>query len=833
MDRFNRRLTLSTAVAAVMASISANGYAQQGLDEIVVTAERRETSLQETPISVAAFNAETMELKGVENLQDIADLTPNLDIKGSRGSGDTNPTYMIRGLTGGGTTGERSVGMYLDGVYVPRSTGPYMSVLDIERVEVLRGPQGTLFGRNSTGGAIRVFTKRPGPDPEGSIRLTAGDFDRADVSAMVNLPFGDSVSFRAQGGSLSQDGFVRRGSQMLGDSDDTLGRIQLRFQPSDVFDVTFGVSSMESESSGNPQDLETFDMLPNINFQGNRADWISDFLQAAGQPRIDPNNDPRIVLDDFTLPDWCFIDDANPDWDAACEISNSSKYRQFDINLAWQLNERWTFTSVTGLSDFESHGISDWVMLGSDSRHFDSDSEVFYQELQLNAAFDRFDVVAGVSYFEEDVNGSPGTGGPNYERQGTSSFATQAANGNGVVVGRGPNGLVQTVLLDGLQTSQAIGIFANVTWHITDRLNLTPGIRVASDEKEVEQTRFVADDFVPTDGLPRTVLAADDWDNTDWRLTLDYRITDNHMVYFTSSEAFRSGAYSYSIAATSSGAAQTAAIASGAIVAFTPPESAQNDEIGFRTEWLDGRLRLNLTYFQMLYTDRQGPIQVVDLSLATGFRIELANTGDVDFDGYEIDGQIVVTDNFTIDLSAGLLDFTVKDPCANNGDFLTPSAVEDSYSLGGRWSVPMQSGGLTFALSYAYTGPQETHQGGTQLTCFNPNGTVNTLANPGLIDSRYELPDYSVLNGRVRYTSRGGNWELTLFGNNLTDEVYGSFASRFGGAFWDAPTGAGAPGIQGPIAGPERSALGVTRARPREYGLTFQYNFGAAATSRQ
>ncbi len=174
MDRFSRRSTLSTAVAAVVASVSGTGYAQQGLEEILVTAERRETALQETPISIAAFNAETMELKGVENLQDIADLTPNLDIKGSRGSGDTSPTYMIRGLTGGGATGERSVGMYIDGVYVPRSTGPYMSVLDIERIEVLRGPQGTLFGRNSTGGAIRVFTKQPGPDLEGISKAHGG-----------------------------------------------------------------------------------------------------------------------------------------------------------------------------------------------------------------------------------------------------------------------------------------------------------------------------------------------------------------------------------------------------------------------------------------------------------------------------------------------------------------------------------------------------------------------------------------------------------------------------------------------------------------------------------
>ena len=103
-------------------------------------------------------------------------------------------------------------------------------------------------------------------------------------------------------------------------------------------------------------------------------------------------------------------------------------------------------------------------------------------------------------------------------------------------------------------------------------------------------------------------------------------------------------------------------------------------------------------------------------------------------------------------------------------------------------------------------------------------GAPNSLAS-GLLDSRYELPDYSLLNGRVRYTSASGNWELTVFGNNLTDEVYGNFATRFGGAFWDTPTGR-----SGALRRRERSALGVTRGRPREYGITFQYNFGGGAT---
>ncbi|MDY6982011.1 MAG: TonB-dependent receptor plug domain-containing protein, partial [Pseudomonadota bacterium] len=165
-----------------MAAESQTAFAQQ-LEEIVVTAERRELLLQDTPISVMAFSTEKLELSGVEDMFDLASVAPNLEIKGSRGNGTTAPTFQIRGISGGGgATGERSVGYYVDNVFMPRTTGPVMRILDVERIEVLRGPQGTLFGRNSTGGAIRVFSKQPGPEKDAYVRVTGGNFDRLDVT---------------------------------------------------------------------------------------------------------------------------------------------------------------------------------------------------------------------------------------------------------------------------------------------------------------------------------------------------------------------------------------------------------------------------------------------------------------------------------------------------------------------------------------------------------------------------------------------------------------------------------------------------------------------------
>jgi iron complex outermembrane receptor protein len=794
----------------------------QQLDEIIVTAERRETSLQDTPISIATFSAETMELKGLETLEDVAAFTPNLDIKGGRTGGNISPTYQIRGLSGGGGAGgERSTAMYIDGIFMPRTTGPFLDVLDIERIEVLRGPQGTLFGRNSTGGAIRVFTRQPGPDLDAYVKATAGSFDRADLSAMINVPITDSVFFRVQGGSLSQDGYVTRGTQELGGAEDTIGRMQLTLEPSDSFSVTFGISQTDSESEGTPTDITTFDMRPDLNYEGANADWVSDFLALAGQPRLSID-DPRIVRDDYTMPDWCFVEDADPDWDAACEQRNNSKYKQFDVNLQWELNDVWSLTSITGLSDFESAGLADSIGLGTTSGPTNVESDVTYQELQLNASIadGRIELVTGLSYFQEDSL-SYGFG---QERRGTSTFAPQAANGNAVAIGMNPNGTFRTGDNRFMQDSESYGLFTNLTWNITDRFALTPGVRWAKDEKRVTDRANVSNNFTPAPGTTFTeITTSKDWDDVDWRLTADFDVTENHMLYATASKANRAGSYSYTIPSwTAANNATSENLTAGLVdnPPFVAPETVENNEIGMRTEWFDSRLRINLTYFDMEYTNRQAAVaQSVPITqAAAGFIIVTTNTGDVSLDGFELEGQFAATEKFMIDFSAGTLDYKLHDICANNGDFLFPGPADDSYALGATYFQDLRSGGnLTYSLNYGWTGKQQTHPGGTE----DPVSKGCALSVGNFLDSRYQLPDYGLLNGRVRYTSNGGQWALTLFGNNLTDEVYGNYASRFGGGFWDS----GNP-LSSPLAAPPRSALSITRGRPREYGMTFQYNFG-------
>jgi iron complex outermembrane receptor protein len=720
---------------------------------------------------------------------------------------------------------------------MPRTTGPVMRVLDVERIEVLRGPQGTLFGRNSTGGAIRVFSRQASSEQDGYVRLTMGNFDHQDVQAMINVPITEQLFFRAQAASLEEDGYVRRGPQMLGGNDDTIARVQLTWEPSDTLSLRFGAMHSDSKSEGSPTDMIFFNMDPVCPeelgggefycLQGNYADWVSDFLEQSGQDRL-RQNDARLVADDYAMPDWCFLDDADPDWDDMCRQWNNSKYTQVDANIEWRISDRVTMLSTTGLSDFKSSGVSDWQLLGMEFRPSGVESEVFYQEFQFNFSIgDRVDFVAGLSYFNED-SGSPREA--LYNAIGSSTFNAMtggSANGNlwgcndslGVPCAGPERRLRVTGDGETWQESTAIGLFANATIHFGDRVNLTLGVRESNDEKEFRNTAYASDNFIPEVGDSTTISAKDDWSATDYRATVDFSITDDFMLYVTSSRAFRSGTFSVPNAVCNNAGPVCTTFHRRPPPALVPPETLLNHELGFRSEWLDGRLRVNATYFEMDYTDRQGASAVVDATAPTGFRIDLVNQGDVDLWGSEVEAMFAVTDRLTIEGATGRTNYRMGDPCINNGPFLFPPPMDREHSLTGRYDWPRASGNLRFTLNYTKTGPMQTHPGG-----FTPDELARygcSAFSATFIDSRYEVPSYNLANLSVRYSPNDARWSTTFFVNNLTDEVYANNAQSFGRGYWTQGGPAGGSGYSAPA----RQAIADYRGRPREYGLTFQYSF--------
>ncbi|GAA0281604.1 TonB-dependent receptor [Alteraurantiacibacter aestuarii] len=804
----------SCALVALSAPLAAQDNSQRNdtpiaaQSAIIVTAERRETNLQDTPLSVVAMTGENIEAKGIENLADLATFTPNLNITGGRGSGNSNPQFSIRGISGGGgATGERGVGLYIDGIYVPRTNGSVLRVMDIERVEVLRGPQGTLFGRNSTGGAIRYFTKRPELGvTEGYVRTTLANMDRADLTGALNVPLGETAALRVQGAWLNQGGWVQRATQSLGETTDYLGRADLRVEPSSDFTIDLGFLYSDSKSNGSPNVFEEFDMRPGLEgfWEGNYGDWVNDALKLDGQAPIAAYNDSRIVIDDFTAPGFCLLDDFDPDWDSACEQYDNTKYWQASLNMSYDLSDTVTLTSTSGFSSLDNVSKLDWQYLGTESRVTAITSDTFYQELQLNAELfaGAVDLVLGGSYFHEKAFSDLVV----FNRRGTSDVP----RGGPFKDQLRPNGNADAGLFDRsdnetTQKSDSIGIFGSATWHITDDLNFTGGLRYAHDYKDYMTTEFANDSFVPFPGTDRTTATSDySWDQVDWRGSLDYHLTDDWMWYVTASKAYKAGSYSgVALLPNVRGEDQ-----SGDYILPIDPEKVISFETGMRAEAFGGRLRFNPTAFYMMWSNRQAARQAqcsgqVGCPEPPGFRIEILNTGDVDIYGVELDTQAFLTDDFWLDGSFGYTGYDLKDEVANSGPNLFPGPPQISFNVGATYQADVGPGELTLNVNYAYTSNQPTH----------PTETG---------DSAYRLPAIELVNARIRYEPDNVPVTVSVFANNLFDNTYATYATRFGGGYWDR---GGPTSIQIPAAAPERSALFVVRGKPREVGISLQYDF--------
>lgn len=846
MQLINSRVAFAVALAvAAAATPYSRAMAQAAaLEEIVVTAERRETSLQNTPLSLAALSADAMERKGVASIADIALFTPNLAINGSRGSGNNSPSFAIRGISGGGgATSERGVALYIDDIFVPRTAGSVFKVFDLDRVEVLRGPQGTLFGRNSEGGAVRLITRQPTRDFDAYVRTNIGNFNHFDVVGMVNLPLNDQFFLRMQAGHLQEDGYVTRGTQKMGGETTNLARAQLLYTPNSDLKITLSGMYSDAKSNGSPNVMRAWDMKSGITgvLEGNYADWISDWLASSGQARLATVNDSRLVKSDpYAAPDLCFLDNANPDFGKACEQRNDSRYYQFDAKVNYHLGDLADITWTNGYAAMDHQGVTDWQFLGTEIRPDVVKSVVYNQEVLINWHLfnNKVDLVTGLNFFQE----SSSTDSYVVNAKGTSVYNAAPVVGSGVTWAGVPNGNGYAGLYisgnGGVgQFTRSWGQFNSLTWHATSKLNLTAGARVSIDNKDYSATRRAgsgptpictkigvtnyctgaSNDFAPTyagylGGGSTSVSNSHSWTEVDWRGTVDYHFTDDMMGYATASKAFKDGQYSYSISAASSGPAQSDGI--------TPiaPERVMNLEAGIRSTWLDGRLRINPTAYRMTWTNRQSAQQTA-CSIATdptcpstGFRIMTVTSGDVDVYGVEVDAQWAITSSLSLDGAFGTTKYDVKDPTANKGPYLFPDQPTPTYNIGLTYSVPGTAlGNFTANINYAYQGPQQTYPGSDTYP-------VNT------IDSTYELPSYGLINARLQLTTTDRKNVISLYANNLANKVYATYATSFGGGYWDAgggsvtapPTGVGAD---------QRFALQWVMGRPREFGVQIQHNF--------
>ncbi len=653
------------------------------LEETVVTARRFEENLQDTPVSVTAFSAGTLEALGVANLISVDTYTPNVSIGGGLTSGADVAVFSIRGITQpqGAIATDPAVGLYIDDVYYPRAHGALLDIIDIERIEVLRGPQGTLFGKNTSGGAIRYITKRPSDELEFEATATVGNFDRVDVSAIANIPLTDNLSGRFVFASKERGGYVTRVIDGIktGDEDVSATRGQLQWQPNDAWLINLAADYLKSEDNGPPRDIPVID--PN-----------SFFPVSAMDPAFTAG---LVTPDRFTV--------------LGGDIPDSTAYEAFGMTLTaeWSISDKLSIKSLSGYRSGDQQINVDWDL--TPSRIFrneeDVDFDYYSQEIQFNGLWfnDRLNWVAGLYYLNET---------PTERRDRV--FAVFVPD-------------VTQMQFRDLDT-ESYAVFGQGTFSITEQFSLTAGVRWSEDTKD-----FFSSEIISLAG-PGVISGAgeESWTSTTPRISLEYRWNEALMTYVSTAKGFKAGGFNDRI--------QPGAVNSG-ILPYEP-ETLWTFEAGFRADWLDRRVRLNGTGFYTDYQDLQVQIVLFPPGGGPAFPF-IQNAGEASVRGAEIEALALVTDSLALRGTFGWTDAQYDELGGAQGVTLASEFArtpEYSYSIGGTYTYPLDTGGETaFHLDWGWKDSQRTNNTDSNSVIIDSYGLLNARFEYTAPDERWSV----------------------------------------------------------------------------------------------
>lgn len=681
------------------------------LDEVVVTARKREESLQDTPISVTALTSSDLETRGFVRLDDLNGAAPNVGWQSSPAGGTSTANFFIRGVGQFDfiSTSDQSVGLYLDGVYLPRSIGAALDVVDVERIEILRGPQGTLFGRNTIGGAVQVITRPPGDELEGSVAATFGSRDRADVKAHINIPVGEKAAARISVASLNQEGYGRRllTGQDTGDVNNDAVHGQFRWLPADAWEVLLSADASRRRGHSASENLKT-------------NDDTNPFVGLYNALYLDPQGFPSISSANFVT------GDPRKSWAGA---PNKDEYdtRGASATIRWDANDAFEIKSITAWRSLESATAFDFdgTPYPFLDQSVDVDQRQWSQELQLSGkAFDtRLNWLFGAYYFRENVT----------ENQLALLLAPIARTGAGLydfeMTG---TGLGYTTYL--AQITDSYALYGQGTYQVTDRLSFTAGLRYTLEEKELDSAN--------AGGIVRgPVTVDDDWDALTPKLGAEFKLDANKLLYVSASKGFRSGGFN---------GREAAAL----IPDSYEPEYIMAYEAGLKSDLLDRALRLNLAGYYYDYEDKQGT------ALKPNATVTVGNIGKVEMYGLELEATAIPMRGLQFSLGVGYGHHDIKEVDASGSLTLRPDTkLENAPDWTGNaaiaYSMDLATAGvLSFYLDTRYKSAHE-------------------FLVPNYPDEGQDA--YTVSNARVGLASANGAWELQAFVQNLTDESYAVF----------------------------------------------------------
>jgi len=725
---YKKRLALAVSFASCAAFMPAQADDASSdlqmitLEEVVVTAQKREQNMQDTPISMQSFNADDMQKQSISDIGDAAQYMPNVMVAESSG-GSTGATIAIRGSVtlNPQITLEPTVGIYVDGVFVAKNVGGLFDVAELERLEVLRGPQGTLYGKNTIDGAINLITRKPGEEFGGTLRVKAGNYNYTETYLSVDTgKFGDVASFNIAVNKRDRDGFYKNTANRVNNPnaakrfkelDSTSGRLAAMFDITDALSLYY-----------------TFDM--------NKKDNTPTFGQFDPMGSKQDNRKSQGALDGSNF--------------------DTSETQGHAIDITWDITEGLTFKSISAYRKMKFHDQSDYDGFTADGQykytdiyavtgstfgsvsmfHTDRDSQAkqYSQEFQFVGNVGPVSFVTGLYYFNED---------------------TDSNNPFLMIIPRPGNPLVVENYYG--VNSESAALFGQADWAVTDALTLTAGLRWNYEEKESylehkDPNGIFDNPFTPgvnENDVPR-IKAKDDWTNVSPMAAISYLWDNGINTYFKIAQGWKAGGFNGEAGPDLVGGRSAEQV-------FTKsydPEKVTSYELGMKSRWWDNRIQANVAIFHDNVTD----MQISNYLLAYS---EIKNAGKATRQGLELDLAMRVTQDLSVNASYSYLHSKYKKYEVGAVDvkdsYKFPYAPKHNASVGLDYVTDISVGELRARIDYSMISSHYIFD--------EPDNAKSTA-----------VKRYGILNGRIAIAEmrvgKGQTLEMGLWGKNLTDENY-------------------------------------------------------------
>ena len=799
---------LGSALPHAFVTLAEETSADRVFEEVVVTARKRQEGAQSVPIPISAISAEQLETRNLTEIRDIEKLSPNTDIDFSPSNG-TSANIFMRGIgqVNWSGTQDPKIGIYVDGVYLSRAQGALVDFNDVERVEVLRGPQGTLFGRNTTAGLVHIINKRPTAESfESDITLGVGNDGQRKWGLMLNTPLSDQISARLSVSGQQADGVTINSvtGNDRGNEDSQSARLALRWQ-NDSMDALLTYSRFEADERGA---LATCDWYaPSDPFAG---------LARGGLPAV------AVIFGTYNqMQANCEGTTKDVSIDTTNDERATVDVDSLVLNVSYDFGPM-TVTSITAQRELEYfNGSWGWVMGNGPGSNFleilnnPGGTEAFSQELRLSGSTERLDWVLGAYWFEEDTLESldvplfrgvlppdPAVWPFFYAPDGAGGTLGAAALGAQIYGSRNQTHDV---------TNENEAFFAELTYAITDQWDVTLGARYTSDDRDFTRVQTLVggafDPFYFCPGMPTVELApgvlasASDrcrqtvsYSKTTPRVIVSYQHSSDLMLYGSYSMGYASGGFNQDVRMRS-----------------FEPEVAHNFEFGIKSDLLDGRLRLNATLFNNEYKNQQLTVGRLVNGQPTA---DLINAQQASLSGVEFEVLGRLSDELTLTLSVGYLkgeydEFTVIDNVTVVAEDGSLSSVETERDLS---YIEFGSKGKNLSMDIGL------------LHNMNIGGAGEIVSSVGATfkdDRYYSLentpssfqPSYWLVDGRITWFLSNGQSSVSLWGNNLTDKDYVTSMIDQAGT------------IQIGGADPSLGMAASYWGEPRRFGLEFRHSF--------